>query len=83
MCVCYFYPFQFASFELITKYVWLLLPKYITTDLKHFTHFVCGSFSGCLATVAAQPFDVIRTRFIAQGEPKVVGVIFIQHYSYN
>lgn len=35
------------------------------------THFVCGGIAGCLASTVAQPVDVIRTRLVAQGEPKV------------
>ena len=35
------------------------------------THFVCGGIAGCLASTVAQPLDVIRTRLVAQGEPKV------------
>jgi len=35
------------------------------------THFVCGGISGCAASLVIQPLDVIRTRLVAQGEPKV------------
>lgn len=35
------------------------------------THGLCGSLSAVTATLAAQPFDVLRTRFAAQTEPKV------------
>ncbi|UYV78215.1 SLC25A19 [Cordylochernes scorpioides] len=34
------------------------------------SHFLCGSVAGCVATVASQPFDVVRTRLVGQGEPK-------------
>jgi solute carrier family 25 thiamine pyrophosphate transporter 19 len=34
-------------------------------------HFVCGGVSGCCATLCAQPLDVLRTRLVAQGEPKI------------
>ena len=41
--------------------------------LNTVTHFVCGGIAGCLASTVAQPVDVIRTRLVAQGEPKVNG----------
>lgn len=62
---------QFISFEVLTKKMWQMLPVFITTDFKSFTHFVCGGIAGCCATLAAQPFDVIRTRFVAQGNTRV------------
>lgn len=34
-------------------------------------HFVCGGLAACSATVVCQPLDTLRTRFAAQGEPKV------------
>lgn len=37
-------------------------------------HFVCGGLSACVATLAVHPADVLRTRFAAQGEPKVSGL---------
>ncbi|KAF8563646.1 hypothetical protein P879_08973 [Paragonimus westermani] len=33
--------------------------------------FLCGSFAGSFAAGLTQPLDVLRTRFIAQGEPKL------------
>lgn len=62
---------QFSSFELLTKIVWHQLPVFVTVELRPLTHFACGGLAGCCATLASQPFDVIRTRFVAQGEPKV------------
>lgn len=35
------------------------------------SHFVCGGIAGCLSSTVAQPLDVLRTRLVAQGEPKV------------
>jgi solute carrier family 25 thiamine pyrophosphate transporter 19 len=62
---------QFVAFEMITKNVFPLLPLTMQcTDLKPFTHFICGGLAGCTATIIAQPCDVMRTRFVAQGEPK-------------
>ena len=31
----------------------------------------CGGVAGVSATFACQPFDVLRTRLVGQGEPKV------------
>ena len=63
--------FQFVSFELLTLHAWNYLPSSFTTDHKPITHFACGGVTGIIASFASQPFDVIRTRLIAQGEPKV------------
>lgn len=38
------------------------------------THFVCGGLAGCLSSTVAQPLDVLRTRLVAQGEPKVTNI---------
>lgn len=38
-------------------------------------HFGCGFCSGCVATVFAHPFDVVRTRLVAQAEPKTYNSI--------
>ncbi|XP_029914047.1 mitochondrial thiamine pyrophosphate carrier [Myripristis murdjan] len=59
---------QFASFEFLTEFV------HKTTLYDSQTagvHFVCGGLAACSATVACQPLDTLRTRFAAQGEPKV------------
>lgn len=32
---------------------------------------MCGGLAACSATVVCQPLDTLRTRFAAQGEPKV------------
>lgn len=47
-----------------------ILPEILQTDLKPVTHFLCGAIAGCTATTIAQPFDTMRTRFVAQGEPR-------------
>lgn len=45
-----------------------------TYDARDFSvHFVCGGLSASAATLAVHPVDVLRTRFAAQGEPKVSG----------
>lgn len=34
-------------------------------------HLFCGSVAGCVGTVTSFPLDVVRTRLISQGNPKV------------
>ncbi|KAM7372087.1 hypothetical protein PAMP_009282 [Pampus punctatissimus] len=59
---------QFASFECLTEMVHEMTSYDSQTAGAHF---VCGGFSACFATVVCQPLDTLRTRFAAQGEPKV------------
>uniref|UniRef100_H2ZE17 Mitochondrial thiamine pyrophosphate carrier n=1 Tax=Ciona savignyi TaxID=51511 RepID=H2ZE17_CIOSA len=62
---------QFASFEYITKAAHDFIPH--TRDdhtLRSFVHFGCGCISGGMCTFVSQPFDVVRTRFAAQKEPR-------------
>ena len=64
--------FQFTAFEYLTKHAHTSLPSTMTTGKgKPVYHFFCGGVSGCAATIVSQPMDVIRTRLVAQGEPKV------------
>lgn len=59
---------QFASFEFLTEMI------HKTTSYDSQTagvHFVCGGLAACSATVVCQPLDTLRTRFAAQGEPKI------------
>ena len=62
----------------MTRVVGEALPENYSLQLRPFTHTLCGGLAACSATVAIQPLDVIRTRFVAQGEPKVS-----THYSYD
>lgn len=67
LSICYG-AVQFASFEFLTEVV------HETTRYDSQTagvHFVCGGLAACSATVICQPLDTLRTRFAAQGEPKV------------
>ncbi|KAM8784872.1 mitochondrial thiamine pyrophosphate carrier isoform 2-T2 [Rhynchonycteris naso] len=60
--------FQFLSFEMLTEVV----HRASVHDARDFSvHFVCGGLSACMATLAVHPVDVLRTRFAAQGEPRV------------
>lgn len=69
---------QFMSFELLVR---LLVRMNVIMDLGQHSGsmlkssntihaFFCGSLAGAIAAVCTQPLDVLRTRFIAQGEPK-------------
>ncbi|KAK7940288.1 hypothetical protein WMY93_003614 [Mugilogobius chulae] len=59
---------QFASFEFLTEVV----HKTTSYDSRSSgVHFVCGGLAACSATVVCQPLDTLRTRFAAQGEPKI------------
>ncbi|XP_071507771.1 mitochondrial thiamine pyrophosphate carrier-like [Diadema antillarum] len=63
---------QFVTFEALTYTAYPLLPSNITSGIfKPVYYFVCGGVAGCVATVASLPVDVLRTRLVSQGEPKV------------
>jgi len=62
---------QFVTFELMTHQVWEVLPPDVIRQHRPTVHSVCGGLAGCCATVFSFPFDVIRTRLVAQGEPKL------------
>lgn len=58
---------QFNSFELSRNFMYKHFP--LQKEKLYFktgADFICGGFSGVLATVACQPVDVLRTRLIAQ-----------------
>lgn len=59
---------QFATFETLTELVHKNMSYSCQTPG---IHFVCGGLAACSATVACQPLDTLRTRFAAQGEPKI------------
>ncbi|XP_046992790.1 mitochondrial thiamine pyrophosphate carrier-like isoform X1 [Schistocerca americana] len=61
---------QFISFETLTSQCWKYFPT-VYSDHRAILHFSCGAASGCFATLVSFPFDVVRTRLVAQGEPKV------------
>ncbi|XP_019745295.1 mitochondrial thiamine pyrophosphate carrier [Hippocampus comes] len=67
LSICYG-AVQFTTFEFLTKAV------HDTTPFDSQTsgvHFLCGGLAACSATVTCQPLDTLRTRFAAQGEPKL------------
>ncbi|XP_076866704.1 mitochondrial thiamine pyrophosphate carrier [Brachyhypopomus gauderio] len=59
---------QFATFQTLTE---LVHKSHYYNCQTAGVHFLCGGIAACSATVACQPFDTLRTRFAAQGEPKV------------
>lgn len=67
LSICYG-AVQFASFEFLTELVHQKTPYDSQTAG---VHFICGGLAACSATVVCQPLDTLRTRFAAQGEPKV------------
>ncbi|CAL1530849.1 unnamed protein product [Lymnaea stagnalis] len=62
---------QYSTFEILTERIWHYLPEILTTTYRPVTHTLCGGLSGCIATAFIFPVDLIRTRFVAQGEPKI------------
>uniref|UniRef100_A0A131Y9C8 Mitochondrial thiamine pyrophosphate carrier n=1 Tax=Ixodes ricinus TaxID=34613 RepID=A0A131Y9C8_IXORI len=61
---------QFSSYEYLLKRCDSTLGREAVVRWSNTVHFACGFTSGCLSTAVAHPFDVIRTRLVAQLEPK-------------
>jgi len=57
---------QFWTFEKLTH----LAEENLVSGRHIYVHFVCGSLAGAAATLSSFPFDVLRTRFVAQGGNK-------------
>ena len=63
---------QFLWFESLTKATYLIWPIMINDDRnKIVTHFFCGGIAASMTILTVQPIDVIRTRLVSQGEPRV------------
>jgi solute carrier family 25 (mitochondrial thiamine pyrophosphate transporter), member 19 len=62
-----FVTLQFYSYEMLTSAVGHRGMKSSNSG----SHFICGSLAGTTATIFTQPLDVLRARFIAQGEPRI------------
>ncbi len=63
---------QFYTYELLTASLGRFTAGVVHDSmLLNVCHFLCGSLAGCTATAVTQPLDVLRARFIAQGEPKI------------
>ncbi|KFD69514.1 hypothetical protein M514_08823, partial [Trichuris suis] len=63
---------QFVSYEFLTEQSYRHIPSVIGQETYDQLpmNFLCGATAGTLATVASLPLDVVRTRLVAQGEPK-------------
>ncbi|CAN8030891.1 unnamed protein product, partial [Ixodes persulcatus] len=61
---------QFSSYEYLLKRSDSTLGREAVIRWSNTVHFACGFTSGCVSTAVAHPFDVIRTRLVAQLEPK-------------
>jgi len=60
------------AFEKVTKQLAEFFPNTASSPTaKAISHFVIGSIAASVAVVSCQPTDVLRTRFVGQGEPKV------------
>lgn len=65
---------QFLWFQQLTKASYSLVPNSFdkkTQKLKPSVHFFCGGLAAGLTVLNSQPLDVIRTRLVAQGEPRM------------
>ncbi|KAE8573452.1 hypothetical protein A483_HHAL012387 [Halyomorpha halys] len=64
---------QFQSFEFFTK----ASSQFVNLDpTSSNVHFLCGSLSGVAATMVSFPFDVAKTRFIAQGNDRLYNSMY-------
>lgn len=65
---------QYLWFQQLTMMSYLLIPNSYETEgkkLKPKYHFLCGGLAAGLTVFTSQPLDVIRTRLVAQGEPRI------------
>lgn len=60
---------QFTTFEKVSHWI---KPSVVFDGREKTADFLAGAIAGCTAMTAAMPMDVIRTRLVAQGEPKVL-----------
>ncbi|CAF1313972.1 unnamed protein product [Rotaria magnacalcarata] len=63
---------QMYAFERLTKELGENFPTTVSSPIiKTLTHFFIGSIAASVAVCSCQPMDVLRTRFVGQGEPKI------------
>lgn len=70
---------QFWGFEVLTKKAHM---AQLDVHYKPLVNFSCGAISGCSATLASFPFDVVRTRLIAQSDNKRIYSGVLQAFSH-
>ena len=58
---------QFSSFESLTKVAFTVAPWSTDSHFRPVFHFVFGGVAGVAGTLVSYPFDVVRTRLVAQG----------------
>lgn len=66
---CIYGLIQFTTFEMLSHQLKESIS--IFNNYGKTTDFFCGAVAGSTAMTFAMPLDVIRTRLVAQGEPKV------------
>ena len=63
---------HFLWFEFLTRRTAEIWPPSIETESRKLaSHFICGGLAATFTMVTNQPIDVVRTRLIAQGEPRL------------
>lgn len=72
-----FFFAQATCFEVLTREVWNVAPEWRGTQHRPIVHFICGGAAGIFASVVSFPFDVVRTRLVAQGSSKVFNLIIV------
>ncbi|XP_017959415.1 mitochondrial thiamine pyrophosphate carrier [Drosophila navojoa] len=63
---------QFWSYEQLHT---AMLQYKFGRDNVHLSYFMCGGLAGCVGTVVAQPFDVVRTRVVAADPGTTAGTL--------
>lgn len=58
---------QFGAVEALTKSLYGVFPWTAEPRAKPLVHMVCGGAGGAAGTLLSFPFDVLRTRLVAQG----------------
>ncbi len=64
------FPLQFVTYEVVQRTLYSGVVDSKGKGLNA-VNFVSGCAAGGCGTLASFPFDVLRTRLISQGEPKV------------
>jgi solute carrier family 25 thiamine pyrophosphate transporter 19 len=65
--------FQFGAFQVATKSLYEWAPWTAEPRFRPVCHFVLGGMAGVAGTLSSYPFDVVRTRLVAQGNARAYG----------